>query len=273
MDHQESKDQNVRADSPEDEGEITTQKSSLVNNSNSEGSAVTYDMPSYEIKLEVDKSRASNVEIGNSDKELMNDEGPKNGMKNSDIKQEGDEVEISTAVVSNCSNSTTDAMENDVIQPKVDQITTSNVSSHHSEKTNIASKPEGGEKDPHGVGHAEGPGVKRVGYHHYHLQTTDEIKCSAVDGARCSDLYEVLRRADLLSYHKLFYAEGVEDLNHLLNVDQEEFAEIMRLLGMASSPGHIMRFRKALNEWAEEKGDFHFWDLCNIRLHYFFGQA
>lgn len=51
-------------------------------------------------------------------------------------------------------------------------------------------------------------------------------------------LYRVMQRASLLSYY-----------DTLLEMGEEEFLEIMALVGMASKPLHVRRFQKALQEW------------------------
>ena len=69
-----------------------------------------------------------------------------------------------------------------------------------------------------------------------------------------SDLDDILKRANLLSYNKKFYAQGIESPHEVLRANKEEFAEIMRLVGMASTPGHVLRFKRTLREWADEQG-------------------
>ena len=69
-----------------------------------------------------------------------------------------------------------------------------------------------------------------------------------------SDMNEILKRANLLSYNKKFYAQGIESPQEVLRANKEEFAEIMRLVGMASTPGHVLRFKRTLHEWADEQG-------------------
>ena len=69
-----------------------------------------------------------------------------------------------------------------------------------------------------------------------------------------ADLYEVLKRANLLSYNKKFYAQGIESPHEVYKANKEEFAEIMRHVGMASTPGHVLRFKKSMDEWADEQG-------------------
>jgi len=48
---------------------------------------------------------------------------------------------------------------------------------------------------------------------------------------------------------------GGDDLNQLCEAGEEEFLEIMALVGMASKPLHVRRLQKALLEWIMEPGD------------------
>ena len=80
---------------------------------------------------------------------------------------------------------------------------------------------------------------------------------------RGADIDEILRRADLLSYNKKFYAQGIHSPQDLLRANKEEFAHYMRLVGMASTPGHVILFKRCLNEWADEQGII----LCLSQYH------
>lgn len=42
---------------------------------------------------------------------------------------------------------------------------------------------------------------------------------------------------------------GGDDVQQLCDAGEEEFLEIMALVGMASKPLHVRRFQKALQEW------------------------
>jgi len=42
---------------------------------------------------------------------------------------------------------------------------------------------------------------------------------------------------------------GGDDVQQLCEAGEEEFLEIMSLVGMASKPLHVRRFQKALQEW------------------------
>ncbi|XP_038605531.1 LOW QUALITY PROTEIN: NGFI-A-binding protein 1 [Tachyglossus aculeatus] len=62
-------------------------------------------------------------------------------------------------------------------------------------------------------------------------------------------LYRVLQRANLLSYFEAFVQQGGDDVQQLCEAGEEEFLEIMALVGMASKPLHVRRLQKALRDW------------------------
>lgn len=79
-------------------------------------------------------------------------------------------------------------------------------------------------------------------------------------------LYRVLQRANLLAYYDTFICQGKkkikvssclselywlggDDVQQLCEAGEEEFLEIMALVGMASKPLHVRRLQKALQEW------------------------
>ncbi|XP_066949778.1 NGFI-A-binding protein homolog isoform X8 [Macrobrachium rosenbergii] len=62
-------------------------------------------------------------------------------------------------------------------------------------------------------------------------------------------LYRVLQRANLLNYYDTFISQGGDDVQQLCEAGEEEFLEIMALVGMASKPLHVRRLQKALQEW------------------------
>ncbi|XP_060677009.1 NGFI-A-binding protein 2-like [Hemiscyllium ocellatum] len=62
-------------------------------------------------------------------------------------------------------------------------------------------------------------------------------------------LYRVLQRAHLLPYYNTFIQQGGDDVQQLSEADEEEFLEIMSLVGMATKPLHVRRLQKALQEW------------------------
>ncbi|XP_078489899.1 NAB1/2 protein isoform X3 [Ciona intestinalis] len=62
-------------------------------------------------------------------------------------------------------------------------------------------------------------------------------------------LYKVLQRANLLGYYDIFISHGGDDVQQLCEAGEEEFLEIMALIGMASKPLHVRRFQKTLQDW------------------------
>ncbi|CRK92495.1 CLUMA_CG006035, isoform A [Clunio marinus] len=62
-------------------------------------------------------------------------------------------------------------------------------------------------------------------------------------------LYRVLQRASLLAYYDTLLEMGGDDVQQLCDAGEEEFLEIMALVGMASKPLHVRRLQKALHEW------------------------
>ncbi|XP_044742506.1 NGFI-A-binding protein homolog [Chrysoperla carnea] len=62
-------------------------------------------------------------------------------------------------------------------------------------------------------------------------------------------LYRVMQRASLLSYYDTLLEMGGDDVQQLCDAGEEEFLEIMALIGMASKPLHVRRLQKALHEW------------------------
>jgi hypothetical protein len=48
---------------------------------------------------------------------------------------------------------------------------------------------------------------------------------------------------------------GGDDVQQLCDAGEEEFLEIMALVGMASKPLHVRRLQKALQEWVSNPGE------------------
>ncbi|XP_053561492.1 NGFI-A-binding protein 2 [Bombina bombina] len=69
-------------------------------------------------------------------------------------------------------------------------------------------------------------------------------------------LYRVLQRANLLSYYDTFIQQGGDDVQQLCEAGEDEFLEIMSLVGMATKPLHVRRLQKALRDWATNPGLF-----------------
>lgn len=49
-------------------------------------------------------------------------------------------------------------------------------------------------------------------------------------------------------------ATGGDDVQQLCEAGEEEFLEIMALVGMAAKPLHVRRLQKALQEWLTNPG-------------------
>ncbi|KAK0177802.1 hypothetical protein PV328_001813 [Microctonus aethiopoides] len=62
-------------------------------------------------------------------------------------------------------------------------------------------------------------------------------------------LYRVMQRASLLGYYDTLLEMGGDDVQQLCDAGEEEFLEIMALVGMASKPLHVRRLQKVLQEW------------------------
>lgn len=69
-------------------------------------------------------------------------------------------------------------------------------------------------------------------------------------------LYRVLQRANLVQYFDMFTAQGGDDVYQLCEAGEEEFLEIMALVGMAGKPLHVRRLQKALHEWLTNPASF-----------------
>ncbi|XP_061181417.1 NGFI-A-binding protein 1-like isoform X2 [Saccostrea echinata] len=69
-------------------------------------------------------------------------------------------------------------------------------------------------------------------------------------------LYRVLQRSNLLQYYDTFIAQGGDDVQQLCEAGEEEFLEIMALVGMASKPLHVRRLQKALQEFVQNPASF-----------------
>lgn len=66
----------------------------------------------------------------------------------------------------------------------------------------------------------------------------------------------MLQRASLLAYYDTLLEMGGDDVQQLCDAGEEEFLEIMALVGMASKPLHVRRLQKSLHEWAMNPGSF-----------------
>ncbi|XP_019764929.2 NGFI-A-binding protein homolog isoform X1 [Dendroctonus ponderosae] len=62
-------------------------------------------------------------------------------------------------------------------------------------------------------------------------------------------LYRVMQNASLLLYYDTLLEMGGDDVQQLCDAGEDEFLEIMSLVGMASKPLHVRRLQKSLQEW------------------------
>lgn len=69
-------------------------------------------------------------------------------------------------------------------------------------------------------------------------------------------LYRVLQRASLLAYYDTLLEMGGDDVQQLCDAGEEEFLEIMALVGMASKPLHVRRLQKSLHEYVNNPSSF-----------------
>ncbi|XP_017787301.1 PREDICTED: NGFI-A-binding protein homolog isoform X2 [Nicrophorus vespilloides] len=69
-------------------------------------------------------------------------------------------------------------------------------------------------------------------------------------------LYRVMQNASLLYYYDTLLEMGGDDVQQLCDAGEEEFLEIMSLVGMASKPLHVRRLQKSLQEWVTNPGKF-----------------
>ena len=60
---------------------------------------------------------------------------------------------------------------------------------------------------------------------------------------------------DIYYYFFWCVATGGDDVHQLCEAGEEEFLEIMALVGMASKPLHVRRLQKALHEWVQNPGN------------------
>lgn len=60
-------------------------------------------------------------------------------------------------------------------------------------------------------------------------------------------LQAVLFKAKLTQYYETFISQGGDDIDQIMQCDEQEFLEIMSLVGMASKPLHVRRLQRTLN--------------------------
>jgi len=86
------------------------------------------------------------------------------------------------------------------------------------------------------------------------MENTCKLKPTTISELQ---LYKLLQQANLLSYYDIFIHYGGDDLQQLCEAEEEEFLEIMSLVGMAKKPLHVRRLQKALQDWAISTQSFH----------------
>ncbi|KAI6242969.1 hypothetical protein M3Y99_00207500 [Aphelenchoides fujianensis] len=69
-------------------------------------------------------------------------------------------------------------------------------------------------------------------------------------------LQAVLFKARLVQYFDVFISQGGDDVDQLMASDQDEFLEIMSLVGMSSKPLHVRRLQRTLVEFSRDRLTF-----------------
>lgn len=59
-----------------------------------------------------------------------------------------------------------------------------------------------------------------------------------------------------MNLNSKFVSSGGDDVQQLCDAGEDEFLEIMALVGMATKPLHVRRFQKALAEWVSDPAAF-----------------
>lgn len=71
---------------------------------------------------------------------------------------------------------------------------------------------------------------------------------------REAQLHSVLKAANLLDYFPSFIEQGGDDVQQFCDASEDEFKEIISLVGMSTKPLHTRRLQKALVEWKNKRG-------------------
>ncbi|CAI4223687.1 unnamed protein product [Auanema sp. JU1783] len=77
-------------------------------------------------------------------------------------------------------------------------------------------------------------------------------------------LLAVLQRANLVQYYDTFITQGGDDINQIMQCDEQEFLEIMSLVGMLSKPLHVRRLQRALSEFSKDQAAFNMQSIQHI---------
>ncbi|CAF1067415.1 unnamed protein product [Adineta steineri] len=83
------------------------------------------------------------------------------------------------------------------------------------------------------------------------LQYTNNLMISLPKNHLEDALFKFLEQANLLQYYSAFIEQGGDDLKQLAEAQNEDFQEIITLVGMVSKPLHIKRFKKALADYRQ----------------------
>ncbi|XP_064464383.1 uncharacterized protein LOC135375642 [Ornithodoros turicata] len=75
------------------------------------------------------------------------------------------------------------------------------------------------------------------------------VASSAADESE-GEVHELLRRADLLSYHDKFIELGKDNVQQLCDSTDEDFQTLTEHVGMARKPLHLKRLKNALKQWS-----------------------
>lgn len=68
-----------------------------------------------------------------------------------------------------------------------------------------------------------------------------------------AELFNLLKSANLLDYYGNFIEQGGDDIHQFCDANEEEFKEMVSLVGMAAKPLHVRRLQKCLVEWKAKK--------------------
>jgi hypothetical protein len=68
-----------------------------------------------------------------------------------------------------------------------------------------------------------------------------------------AELFGLLKSANLLDYYSNFIEQGGDDIHQFCDATEEEFKEMVCLVGMSAKPLHVRRLQKCLVEWKAKK--------------------
>ncbi|XP_031559118.1 uncharacterized protein LOC116295451 isoform X2 [Actinia tenebrosa] len=68
-----------------------------------------------------------------------------------------------------------------------------------------------------------------------------------------AELFSLLKSANLLDYYSNFIEQGGDDIHQFCDATEEEFKEMVCLVGMSAKPLHVRRLQKCLVEWKAKK--------------------